>query len=134
MTTRRTEARVSASGSADPETVWQRYAQPRLWPTWSPQIRSVEYDHPTLRPGTRGVVRTFGGMGIPFEVEEVDPWKRTWAWQVEVLGQTLHLDHGVEPAEGPGSRTWLKVTGPPVISHIYAHVAAIIALRRLVRA
>lgn len=134
MTTRRTEGRVSVTGSADPETVWQRYAQPRLWPTWSPQIRSVEYDHPTLRPRTRGVVRTFGGAGIPFEVEEVDDLRRTWAWRVEVRGLRLHLDHGVESAEGAGSRTWLKVTGPPVISHLYAHVAATLALRRLVRA
>lgn len=130
---RRTEARVSITGPADPETVWQRYAQPQLWPTWSPQVRSVEYAHSTLRSGTSGVVRTFGGIGIPFAVEQVDESRRTWAWRVEVRGLTLHLNHGVESAAGSGTRTWLEVTGPPVISHVYARAAAVIALRRLVR-
>lgn len=128
------EARVHVTGRADPETVWQRYVQPQLWPTWSPQIRSVEYPHPTLRPGTKGVVRTVGGIGISFTVEEVDESRCTWAWRVKTRGLTLHLSHGVEPADGPGSRTWLEVTGPPVISPVYARVAAIIALPRLVRA
>lgn len=125
-------ARVSVTGPAYPETVWQRYTQPRLWATWSPQIRSVEYDHPTLRPSSTGVVRTFGGIGIPFTIEEVVPAERTWTWRVDALGVTLHLAHGVRPAEGEGTRTWLTVTGPPVISEAYAR-AATIALRRLVR-
>lgn len=130
---RPTDARVSVSGPADPETVWQRYTEPRLWPTWSPQIRSVEYEHPTLLPSTDGVVRTFGGIGIPFTVEEVVASRRTWAWRVEVRGLSLHMSHGVQAEGGHGTRTWLQVTGPPMISPAYAHAAAVVALRRLVR-
>lgn len=128
-----TTAHVSVAGSASPETAWQRYAQPRLWHTWSPQIRSVEYGHPTLRPGTSGVVRTFGGIGIPFTIENVAPAERTWTWRVDVSVLTLRMTHGVRPGDGHGSRTWLEITGPRLVSQAYARFA-IIALRRLVRA
>lgn len=129
-----TDARVSVSGTADPDTVWQRYTQPALWATWSPQIRSVEYGHPTLVAGTSGTVRTVGGIGIPFTVEVVDPSRRTWSWRVEALGVSLRLDHGVSAEGVTGCRTWLLVTGPPVISQAYAHGPAALALRHLVRA
>ena len=123
-------ARVSVTGGARPETAWERYVRPRLWPTWSPQIRSVEYDHPTLRPRTKGVVRTFAGVGIPFVIEDVDPVERTWTWRVVAFGLSLRLRHGVR-THAEGSQTWLEVTGPPLISHAYARIATI-ALRRLV--
>lgn len=122
---------MSVTGPVTVGTVWQRYVEPRLWPTWSPQIRSVEYDHPRLRPGTTGVVRTFGGLGIPFTIEEVVSAEHTWRWRVEALGIPLRLDHGV-CAHPRGCQTWLEVTGPPVITRVYAR-AATIALRRLVR-
>ena len=121
------------TSSASPETAWQRYAQPGLWHTWSPQIRSVEYDHPTLRPETRGVVRTLGGVGIPFTIEDVSPTERAWTWRVHLSALTVRLTHGVGPGTGGGSSTWLTVTGPPLVSHAYARFATI-ALRRLVRA
>lgn len=124
-------ARVSVTGPASLETVWQRYVEPRLWSTWSPQIRSVEYDHPTLRPGTKGVVRTFGGVGIPFTIEDVVPADRRWTWRVVAFGISLRLEHGVLAHE-EGSETWLVVSGPPIVSRVYAQ-AATIALRRLVR-
>lgn len=130
---RPTAARVSVSGQADPETVWQRYYEPQSWSTWAPQIRAVEYEHPVLRPGTKGVVRTFGGVGVDFTIEEVSVVDRTWTWQVAVRGLTLRMAHGVRPAGDAGSRTWLTVTGPAVISRAYAW-SATIALKRLVRA
>lgn len=126
-----TTTRVSVTGPASPATAWQRYVQPRLWPTWSPQIRSVEYEHPVLLPGTTGTVRTFGGIGIPFDIEEVAAAERTWTWRVRVGGLTVRLQHGVLP-HAKGSETWLAVSGPPVISQAYAQIATI-ALRRLVR-
>ncbi|WP_338749181.1 SRPBCC family protein [Janibacter alittae] len=122
---------MSVTGTATVGTVWQRYVEPRLWPTWSPQIRSVEYDHPRLRSATKGVVRTFGGLGVPFTIEEVSSTEHTWRWRVEAFGLPLRLDHGVR-AHPRGCETWLEVTGPPVISRVYAQ-AATIALRRLVR-
>ncbi|WP_435201198.1 SRPBCC family protein [Janibacter sp. GS2] len=126
-----TTSRVSVTGPASPETAWQRYVHPGLWRTWSPQIRFVEYDHPVLVPGTRGTVRTFGGIGIPFAIEEVAAAERTWTWRVRVGGLSLRLHHGVLP-HAQGSETWLAVSGPPVISPAYARIATI-ALRRLLR-
>lgn len=123
--------RVSVCGPMDPDTVWRRYHEPRWWSTWSPQICSVEYEHPTLCPGTEGVVRTFGGVGVAFMIDEVCTLDRTWTWRVVVLGLTLRMTHDVRPAGNAGSRTWLTVTGPAVISRAYAWLATI-ALWRLV--
>ncbi|NYF98317.1 SRPBCC family protein [Janibacter cremeus] len=122
---------MSVTGPASAETAWQRYLEPRLWSSWSPQIWSVEYAHPQLLPGTKGVVRTFGGIGVPFTIEEVSPTEHTWRWRVVAFGLPLRLDHGVR-GHPRGCETWLEVTGPPVISRVYAHLATI-ALRRLVR-
>lgn len=129
---RSTAAYVSVSGPADPMTVWQRYYEPRSWSTWSPQIRSVEYEHSILRPDTQGVVRTYGGVGVAFTIEEVSTFDHTWTWRVVALGLRLRMVHGVRPTGGSGTQVWLTVSGPALIARAYACVATF-ALRRLVR-
>lgn len=123
-------------GDADPDTAWERYADPDLWSTWSPQIQRVDLDAPRLVPGARGTVRAgllpWPTLPVPFRVLEVDEPGRTWAWTVRLGPVGLRLEHGVVPEPG-GSATWLTVHGPAPVVAAYAPLARL-ALGRLVAA
>jgi hypothetical protein len=127
---RPTTARINVSGDAAPDIVWQRYITPATWSSWSPQIRSVDYPHRTIRAGTAGVVHAIGGVRVPFRIEQVDPDERRWVWAVKPLGLSMRLVHTVED-QAAGSRTGLEVSGPPLVVHGYA-LASAVALHRLV--
>ncbi len=56
---------VHQTGRADAATVWQRYLHPQLWPTWSPQIASVDCADASIRSGSTGVVHAVLASGCP---------------------------------------------------------------------
>lgn len=134
------------TGAAPPPLAWERYADPSLWPTWSPQIASVSTSTPRLRSGTTGVVRGHGGLRLDFTAEDVDDDARRWTWSVQpthalglplpVLLQRLgrlRLEHGVSLSgrvDG-GSTTTLALEGRAPVVVAYAPLAAL-ALRHLV--
>lgn len=123
---------LRASGAADPDDVWERYADTRRWSEWSPQIRTVRSDDgPRISVGMRGVVRPLVGPGVRFLVTDVDEESRRWSWQVEVGPIRLALEHAVT-AQRSGSATSLQLRGLAPVIVGYAPVA-LIALRRLVR-
>ena len=138
---------LAAAGPASAAAAWERYADPQLWPTWSPQIAAVETSTPRLATGTTGVVHGHGGLLLDFLVEHVDDAARRWAWSVvprraaglplpeplQRLGR-LHLVHAVLDSglESGGSATTLLVTGSAPVVVAYAPLAGL-ALRRLVR-
>ncbi|WP_420036929.1 SRPBCC family protein [Streptomyces sp. cg28] len=122
---------LSEQGAADADTVWRRYAQPARWPTWAPQIRSVETE-PELRAGMWGRVRPVVGPAVRFVVEAVDHEARTWSWRVQAGPVRLRLDHAVDRSGRSGAATRLTVTGPAPVVLAYAPLARR-ALRRLVR-
>jgi len=135
-------AELTIQGPRGVADVWDRYVRPARWPEWSPQIRGVRYGHSTLRAGTDGVVTGPFGLGVPFrilEVEDGDPARRWWTWEVRlpglrVLGLTLRLEHEVEsraPREGGGTLTRWRIHGPALVVLAYRPLAAL-ALRRLV--
>lgn len=121
------------SGPAAVEDAWERYADPALWSTWAPQIRSVDVDQEDatrIRPGLTGTVHAAFGVDVRFTITEVDEAARTWAWTAHPPGFTMHLTHTVE-SHSTGTRTGLEVDGPAVASLAYLPVARL-ALRRLV--
>lgn len=122
--------RMEVSGPAAPDVVWERYARPALWPTWSPQIRSVEAE-PRLRAGSTGVVHPTVGPGIRFTVLELDEAARRWSWRVRLGPLSLVLDHEVAARDG-GTVTGLVVDGPAPLVLGYAPLARL-ALALLVR-
>ncbi len=122
---------VTARGPATPEQAWERYAVPGLWPTWAPQIRSVDYPLPRVAVGATGRVHGVGGVAVDFTVLEVDEAHRTWAWAVRVGPVRLRLDHGVQGLAG-GSVTTLVIDGSAPVVLAYAPVARL-ALGRLLR-
>jgi hypothetical protein len=82
------------------------------------------------------------GLGVPFRilhVEDDDPARRWWTWEVRlpglrVPGLTLRLEHEVEPRaprEGGGTLTRLRIHGPTPVVLAYRPLAAL-ALKRLV--
>ncbi|MGY0021511.1 SRPBCC family protein [Streptomyces sp. cg35] len=122
---------LRAQGAADVDTVWQRYAQPALWPTWAPQIRSVETEH-ELRAGMRGRLRPVAGPAVRFVVTAVDHRARTWSWRVQAGPARMRLWHAVRPSGGTGAVTRLRIEGPVLVVLAYAPLARR-ALRHLVR-
>lgn len=126
------------NGPASVELAWERYADPALWSTWAPQIRSVEVDGggtvDRISAGMRGTVHALFGVSVRFEVTEVDEADHRWAWTVHLPAITLRLEHTLEPAgRARGSRTGLVVDGPAPVVLAYVPVARL-ALHRLVAA
>jgi hypothetical protein len=126
-------ATTGAEGARDTGDVWDRYVRPRRWPEWSPQIRSVDYPHERLTPGTTGLVRGPARLPVRFTVLDVDESGpvRAWSWVAVAAGVRLTLHHTVE-ATAAGTRTGLRVEGPAPVVAAYLPVARR-ALRRLVR-
>ena len=126
----------SVTGAAAPDEVWARYTRPALWPTWSPQLREVDYPDAVVRPGTTGRVTGIGGVVAHFRVDAVDHEARTWSWSVRSGPVRLSFEHGVdlpEPgAEHPfGSTAWLVTHALWPVALGYAPVARL-TLGRLV--
>ncbi len=127
---------LTANGEVAPAQAWARYAEVDRWPEWSPQIDSVELDGPPdtrrrLAPGLHGTVRAAGGVGIGFEVGEVDEEAMTWSWQVRFGPIRMSLEHRVTALTDGRSSTELAVTGPTPAVLAYAPMAQV-ALQRLV--
>ncbi len=122
---------TSATGPLPPPAVWERYARPSVWPSWSPQILRVECAQDRLTPGLTGRVHGLFGVKADFDVLTVDEQRRTWSWRAATGPITLTLHHAVLAA-GDGTQTTLEIDGPALAVLPYAPVAQV-ALRRLVR-
>ena len=128
--------RLEASGPVPVASAWQRYARPALWPSWSPQLRSVEITGgdpgQELAAGTTGRVHGPVGVWADFTVLTFDAVARSWSWRVRRGPLAVRLEHTVEAREGePGSRTTLVLHGLPPVVLGYAPIARY-ALHRLV--
>ena len=129
---------VGATGRAGVDEVWDRYIHPQRWSEWSPQISSVDCSDETIRAGSIGTVHGPCGIGVDFEILQVDQENRCWSWRVHAAFVTLELVHRVLPgppgdqAGAVGSKTTLDISGPPPVVIGYAPIARL-ALSRLVR-
>ena len=129
-----TSISISATGRAPASRVWERYAKPALWSSWSPQIARVECADEVIRsvPGRGAHER---GISVPFDVTAVDYDAMTWSSEASTC-----LPLGVRPAaaapgEGHGRRhldrtSTLSGCLPIVIGYL---PPAKLALARLVR-
>src|ERR1700712_3189015 len=115
-----TRISISATGRAPAALVWERYAKPALWSSWSPQISRVECADEVIRVSTTGVVHAILGVQVPFRVTAVDYDAMTWSWIAKLpLGVSLRLRHTVKDVPG-GSWTGLDVIGflPIVLGYL----------------
>lgn len=124
---------LRATGRAPADLAWRRYADTRLWSSWSPHIRRVELDADTheLAAGLTGRVVGPLGASVRFEVESFDEPAMTWVWRVHAGPITMRLHHAVL-REGDGSATTLTIDGPAPVTVSYSLLAQL-ALHRLVR-
>lgn len=123
---------LSVRGPRAAQEVWEDYARPSRWSSWSPQILGVDSPAEVIAPGLRGVVHGPAGVQVPFVVTAVDPPSRSWRWVVTVAGVTVGMEHAVVAVPG-GSVTTLLIEGPAIVRFAYP-AAARPALRRLVGA
>lgn len=126
-----TVRRVAVTGRATPDVAWERYAEIAAWPTWAPQLHSVEADGPRLAAGRSGTVRVVGGFGVPFVVTDVDEAARTWSWLARLGPLTMTLHHTLWP-DPRGTRAGLVLEGPVPLVSAYAPLTRV-PLARLVR-
>jgi Polyketide cyclase / dehydrase and lipid transport len=123
---------LSAAGPLPATEAWERYALPRRWPEWSPQISRVEMPVERIAADVKGKLYAPGGFSLNFTIDAVDEAARTWAWTIRVAVIRLRLEHWVEEAPDGGSVAGLRTTGPAPVVAAYAPLAQT-ALDRLVR-
>ena len=125
---------VSRRMAVSAENVWDLLTDPGSWPAWGPSITGVEpaSDGPPAGPGSgglafgsRGKVRSFLGLALPYTVTAFEPG-RYWSWSVAGIPAT---DHRVGPLAGGGCLVTFTV---PWWAPAYLPVCAL-ALRRIER-
>lgn len=94
--------------SAPAARVWRILTDTRQWPTWGPSIRAVDCPDRHIRAGSRGRVRTAGGIWLRFRVTAFVPG-RYWAWRVAGVPAT---GHRVEPTGERACRLSFEVPVP----------------------
>ncbi|EMA52225.1 SRPBCC family protein [Halococcus salifodinae] len=117
---------VSREIDATPDVAWSLLTDTHRWPEWGPSIVGVTSENRFVQAGTRGHVRTIGGLELPFRVTECA--NRRWAWRVAGVPAT---GHRVEPL-GAGCRAVFEV---PPLAAPYALVCrrALASIDRLAR-
>ena len=111
--------RVEVTGPAPRAVAWERYADLDAWPTWAPQIRSVETDGRRLATGRSGTVHVLGGLRVPFVVTAVDAGRMTWSWIARLGPVALTLHHDLDPAPDGGTVAGLTLEGPALLVAAY---------------
>ena len=87
------QLRVRRDIDAPAAVLWELLVQPDHWPSWGPTVREAVIDGHPLQLGSRGVVTTFMGLRLPFEVTAYERGSH-WAWRVAGVPATSHT---VEP-------------------------------------
>ncbi len=117
--------RVARRVDAPADAVWDVLVSVAEWPDWGPSVTAVEAPGEGLGPGTRGSVRTVGGLRLPFEVTGFVPG-RYWSWKV---GGVTATDHLVEPLGPDACRLSF---GVPAVAFPYLLVCRV-AIGRIAR-
>lgn len=112
--------REIAAPAAD---LWALVSDTDEWARWGPTVSRAHLDGDGLAVGRRGVVTSFLGLDLPFEITEMEPG-RSWSWKVAGVRAT---EHEVEPLGQGRCRVGFGVPWPAAPYLLVCHVA----LRRL---
>ena len=106
---------VSRPVEAPVEAVWDVLVDTARWPEWGPSITAVDCDQRRIEAGTRGRIRTVGGLWVPFRVTSCTGHR--WTWHVAGIPATGHR------VDRRGDRSAVAFEVPPLASG-YAPVCA----------
>lgn len=116
----------SATTSATPAQLWQRYVDPTTWPEWDHELDWVRVDGP-FAAGTAGVLKPAGGPKTKFRVAEVTeqssftdvsslPFaKMTFSHRIEPTAAGTRFTHAVT-ITGPLSPLFGRVIGRKIVT------------------
>ncbi|WP_273837722.1 SRPBCC family protein [Halococcus sp. PRR34] len=79
---------VSREIDAAPAVVWNLLTDTHRWPEWGPSLVGVACEDRFIQAGTRGHIRSIGGLELPFQVTECTD--RRWTWRVAGVPATGH--------------------------------------------
>jgi len=101
----------SETTSAAPERVWDRYADPALWPAWDLDVKRMTLEAP-MAVGVRGRLTPKSGPTTSVVFTRVEPGRGFTNVSRLPLAR-LEVDHRITP-EGDGSRFThcVTITGP----------------------
>jgi uncharacterized protein YndB with AHSA1/START domain len=78
---------------APAEALWDLLTDPQRWADWGPTVVRAELRSEQFEEGATGIVTTFVGVDVNFEVTAYDDGV-SWAWKIAGVTAT---DHTVEP-------------------------------------
>jgi hypothetical protein len=111
----------SARTAHAPAAVFARWADPRGWPQWDPEVREVRFG-PRVEAGARGWMRPAAGPPTTFAVTAYET-DRVFTNASRMAGATLTFEHVVTPVprgaqvsvqvriDGPLAPFWRRVVG-----------------------
>jgi hypothetical protein len=118
----------SATTSATPAQLWERYADPSTWPEWDHELEWVRVDGP-FAAGTAGVLKPAGGPRTKFRVSEVTEQssftdvsslplaKMTFCHRIEPTPAGTRFTHAVT-ITGPLSPLFGRMIGRKIVASL----------------
>lgn len=103
--------------------LWDLVTDTTTWPRWGPSVQAVECAERFITQGTRGRIRTVGGIWLSFLITGYEEG-RFWSWRVAGIPAT---GHRIRPREDGSCTLTFEV---PLLAAPYAFVCKI-ALDRI---
>ncbi len=116
-------AKVNRSFYSSCGQIWELITDTDTWPEWGPSVSAVESENRFIRKGTKGKVKTAGGIWLPFLITEYEEG-HFWSWDVVGIPAT---GHRVESRENGFCLLTFEI---PLLAAPYAYICKI-ALDRI---
>lgn len=117
--------------------VFSRWADPKGWPEWDPEVREVNFKMPTT-PGARGKMQPASGPPVTFSITAMDSDRLLTDTSV-LPGTKLVFEHVAAPAsegtrvtvtvrvEGPRASLWKRILGRALADSARSSVSGLLS-------
>lgn len=111
----------TSHSSRTPPEVFARWADPATWPTWDPEVKSVEFDSPATL-GKRGKLQPVNGPALRFSITAFR-LDEVFTDTGSLPGARLEFEHLVEAVDG-GSLVTVTVRVHGFLGPLWARILA----------